>query len=306
MNSMGVPYDRQPDGYLETGGRRVASFSQQEDSGTIDHETVRSFGEEWDRFDAFCEDEVESIAAGYFDVVQDGMIGSGSVALDIGCGGGRWAQYLSRRVGFVEAVDPSTAVVQAAARLDGMTNVRVTQASVAGLPFPDNSFDFVMCLGVLHHLPDTERALAMCARKLKPGGHLLVYVYYALDQRGLLYRMVWRASDLLRKLICKLPSAAKRLVCDVIAFSVYLPLVVFGRLLKRFGILPSLRRRLPLAYYSDKSFYVMRNDALDRFGTPLERRFTRDEIRGMMERSGLADTTFSERAPYWHAVGRRA
>ena len=54
------------------------------------------------------------------------------------------------------------------------------------------------------------------------------------------------------------------------------------------------------------SFYTMRTDALDRFGTRLEHRFTRDEIERMMTDAGLTDITFSDRPPFWVACGRRA
>lgn len=305
MNSIGIPYDREPDAYVDSGTSRIASFTSDGDGSTIDPETVRSFGEEWGKFHGFSDGELERIGSEYFDIVGDEMIGPEAVALDVGCGSGRWAQYLSRRAGFVEAVDPSSAILQAAARLEGTGNVRVTQAGVGELPFPDGSFDFVLSLGVLHHVPDTERALGLCVGKLKPGGHLLLYLYYALDNRGPLYAAVWGASNLLRKIVSRLPGPLKRLICDAIAAFVYLPLVFVVRVLASLDVLPGLRRRLPLAYYADKSFYIMRNDALDRFGTPLERRFTKDEIRGMMERSGLDNVRFSEHAPYWHAVGRR-
>ena len=46
----------------------------------------------------------------------------------------------------------------------------------------------------------------------------------------------------------------------------------------------------------------MRTDALDRFGTRLERRFTKDEIRAMMEYAGLENIRFSETS-FWTAVG---
>ena len=46
--------------------------------------------------------------------------------------------------------------------------------------------------------------------------------------------------------------------------------------------------------------------ALDRFGTRLEQRFSRSEIRQMMERSGLRDIEFRDDVPYWVACGRRA
>jgi len=47
----------------------------------------------------------------------------------------------------------------------------------------------------------------------------------------------------------------------------------------------------------------MRTDALDRFGTRLEQRFTRVQIEKMLEQAGLVDITFSDIAPYWCALG---
>ncbi len=59
----------------------------------------------------------------------------------------------------------------------------------------------------------------------------------------------------------------------------------------------------PLSAYRNSGFYVMRTDALDRFGTRLEQRFTRVEIEAMMESAGLEDIRFSESTPFWCAVG---
>ena len=53
----------------------------------------------------------------------------------------------------------------------------------------------------------------------------------------------------------------------------------------------------PLSYYRTCSFYTLRTDARDRFGTPLERRFTRAQIRAMCSAAGLVDLRFSPRAP---------
>lgn len=62
---------------------------------------------------------------------------------------------------------------------------------------------------------------------------------------------------------------------------------------------------LPLGFYRHLSFYTMRTDALDRFGTRLEQRFTRKQIQSMMESAGLINIRFSDDAPYWCAVGIR-
>jgi hypothetical protein len=47
----------------------------------------------------------------------------------------------------------------------------------------------------------------------------------------------------------------------------------------------------------------MRTDSRDRFGTPLEQRFTAAEVRTMMEQAGLKNIRLSEAEPYWCAVG---
>ena len=62
---------------------------------------------------------------------------------------------------------------------------------------------------------------------------------------------------------------------------------------------------VPLSYYRRQSFFTMRTEARDGFGTPLEQRFTRAQIAAMMEATGLVEVRFSECAPFWCAVGIR-
>ena len=98
----------------------------------------------------------------------------------------------------------------------------------------DDSFDFVFSLGVLHHIPDTAQAMRRCVAKLKPGGHFLVYLYYDLDNRGPLYRAVFVMSTLIRRIVASLPKGPKHLVCEAIAFTVYLPLANVGDITPKF------------------------------------------------------------------------
>ena len=170
------------------------------------------------------------------------------------------------------------------------------------MPLADASLDFAYCLGVLHHLPDTVAGLRSCVRKLKPGAPLLVYVYYALDNRPWWYRAIWKGADSVRAAICRVPLTLRHRITDLIAAAVYWPLARAAALATRLH-LPA--GNIPLAVYRDRSFYVMRTDALDRFGTRLEKRFTRGELEGMMRSAGLTDITFSERMPHWVAVGYR-
>lgn len=269
----------------------------------LDVQTVRGFGDEWSRFtqNQLGKDVREQIFNDYFSLFDWAALPPDAVGADIGCGSGRWAQVVAPRVGHLVLIDASPeALMVAKANLVGVANVSFLNASVGALPIEDGSLDFAYSLGVLHHVPDTAAAVAEVAAKLKKGAPFLVYLYYAFDNRGIAYRLLWRISDGIRRVVSRLPHALRYLVSQAIAASVYWPLARMALVLARLGKLPG---DWPLAYYRDKPFYVMRTDALDRFGTRLEQRFTRDEIRAMLTNASFVNIRFSERAPYWCAIG---
>jgi ubiquinone/menaquinone biosynthesis C-methylase UbiE len=260
-------------------------------SNNMDAETVASFGDEWSRYDqsSMSYSEASEIFMAYFSIFPWDMLPSNPVGFDMGCGSGRWAKFVAPKVGRLNCIDPSSALDIARRNLIDFKNVEYIKASVSESGIPINSQDFGYSLGVLHHVPDTESAINSCVSILKSGAPLLVYLYYAFDNRGWVYRLLWRASDLVRRIICKLPSRFKHLVTDVIAAIVYFPLARLSLLLDKVGINAA---SIPLFYYRNHSFYTMRTDSRDRFGTPLEQRFTKQQIKSYMERSGLININF--------------
>jgi len=297
-------YNQSPVEIYKTGNREVMSFSTDIDGRNIDESVIKSFGEEWQKFYDFKDDELEKIGSGYFDIITDEMVNKSSYCIDIGCGTGRWSKYLHSKAAFIECVDPSDAIFVADKVLSGIRNVRLSKASTDNIPFDDETFDFGMSVGVLHHIPDTGKALKDCVKKIKKGGHFYIYLYYALDNRGPVYKTIFFFVDTLRRAISSLPGRLKKIVCDLVAIGVYMPIVLFGRLIKFLGF-KSIAKRMPLSGYHDRSFFVIRNDALDRFGTKLEQRFTKSEIIALMQRAGLANIVVSDKFPYWHAIGKR-
>lgn len=269
----------------------------------IDHKTVASFGEEWTKFNHFTEEEITNAGDQYFDIIPGEYI-QGKYILDVGCGTGRWTKYVAGKAKFVESIDPSAAVYIAANLLSSCPNVRISKASTDNIPFADECFDLVFSLGVLHHIPDTAKAMQDCVKKVKKGGHFMVYLYYNLDNRGIFFKLIFWLSNIFRVVISHLPTGLKKAVCDIIAVCVYLPFVGITKLFGTIG-LKKLTKYIPLSYYADKSFNIIKNDALDRFGTPLEKRFSKEQIKEMMERSGLSNIVFSNKEPYWHAVGQK-
>ncbi|MCH8330060.1 MAG: class I SAM-dependent methyltransferase [Bacteroidetes bacterium] len=297
-----LQYNQDPQQVIKTADESINSFVDPQEAN-IDHSTVDSFGEEWKKFSEFSKLDIKTAGDQYFDIAQ-GMFDNGSIVLDAGCGTGRWSLYLSDKVSFIEAIDPSESVLSAVNLTRNVNNIRVSLASISNIPFADDSFDLVICLGVLHHIPDSKEAMRNLVQKVKRGGRCLIYMYYDLDNRGVVYKSLFGLVNLARRIISSMPSFAKKLICEIIALFVYLPLVFLGRSVKALTS-NDLYKRMPLSYYADKSFRIMRNDALDRFGTPLEQRYNQQQIRSMMEDAGLEDIRFSENEPYWHTIGRK-
>jgi SAM-dependent methyltransferase len=272
----------------------------------LDPATVEGFGKEWSRFDqrALPEDERAHTWEQYFAVFPWDALPEQPVGFDLGCGSGRWAALVAPRVGTLHCVDASPQALEVArGALRGNDNCAFHLASVDSLPFPDGSMDFGYSLGVLHHVPNTRAAIKAAVRTLKPDAPFLVYMYYALDNRRSWYRALWRATDLVRRLVSRSPVRVKLAVTTAIAATVYLPVARTARLLSRAGIDVE---DLPLTFYRERSFYTMRTDAYDRFSTRFEQRFTAQEVFSMMRGAGLSEVMLSPSPPYWCAVGRRS
>lgn len=99
----------------------------------------------------------------------------GKAVLDLGCAGGFMAEAIARRGAEVTGIDPSQGAIAAArahAAAEGLA-IRYDTGVGEALPYPDASFDTVVCVDVLEHVADLPKVLAEVARVLKPGGLFL-------------------------------------------------------------------------------------------------------------------------------------
>jgi ubiquinone/menaquinone biosynthesis C-methylase UbiE len=270
----------------------------------IDEFTVKGFGDEWERFDQSTLSSADSqrIFESYFSIFPLKELASDAVGFDLGCGSGRWAKLIAPLVGKLHCIDPSSALEIAKRNLVDHTNCEFHSSGVDSITLDDGSMDFGYSLGVLHHIPDTQLAMTACVKKLKPGAPFLVYLYYAFDNKPLWFRAIWRMSEIARYLIARLPYGLRYFISQLIASLIYIPFAKTAYVLEKLGQDVS---NIPLSAYRNLTFYSMRTDALDRFGTRLEQRFTKSQIQNMMEIAGLKDIVFSNQVPYWCAFGIR-
>ena len=300
--SMKKTYNQEPLIYIKATNRDIAIFSTEGEN--IDNKVVQSFGDEWLKFHDFSDEIIANIAKEYFDILNETVVNKNIYALDIGCGTGRWTKFLTGKVGFIEAIDPSNAIFAADKLLGKIENVRLTKASIETIPFEDETFDFAMSVGVLHHIPDTQQAMKDCVKKVKKGGYFYCYLYHNLETRGWWFKTLYWLSNLIRKVVCRFPAGIKRFVCDILAIVIYMPLVLWVRFLVLIG-LRSVAVKMPLSAYNNKSFFVIRNDALDKFGTSLEQRFSKKQVEDMMRNCGLDNIVISPLTPFYHAIGKK-
>jgi SAM-dependent methyltransferase len=243
--------------------------------------TQASFGYEWTHFN----DWRQSGETNFNDYFQGVDLASlrDHVVLDAGCGMGRHARQIAPYASRVVAVDFSRAIDQAARNVADRGNVDCVQADLLALPLADDSFDFVYSLGVLHHLADTERALAGLVRKVRPGGRLRVYLYW--KRRG------WKGGVLAvvtaaRRVTTRMPFGMLRAVCGALSVVLYAAVVLPYRMLSRIGV--RAHEDWPLFVYAKYPFSVLYNDQFDRFSAPIEKRYDAADVKRLLESAGLA------------------
>lgn len=274
---------------------------------SITKKVSSSFSQEWKKFTydehSLSEEELEGLFKMYFEwLFKNGEIKPDALVADYGCGSGRWTKKLASYVKKIDAFDLGTTTLAVARKnCENLDNVEFFQQDLQTLD-ANEKYDFVYSLGVLHHIENTELALRNIVKSLKPNGRAFFYFYYALEGKSAVYKALWRVSNYLRMIIARLPRGPRMFVCEVIALLIYYPL---ARTAKIFSALGFHVGNWPLYFYRNLPLYVMRTDALDRFGTILEKRFTRGEIERMLRASGLGAVRFSSEEPYWKVVGCR-
>jgi len=272
----------------------------------IDKKTVEDFGEEWNKYNqsSIPDEDLKQSWNQYFDMFSFEELSNDSEGFDMGCGSGRWAKLVANKVHLLNCIDPSEKALNVAKRnLSNFSNIRYFNASVNDNILKENSQDFGYCLGVLHHIPDTLEGIKACAKLLKKDAPFLLYLYYNFENRSFFFKLIWRLSDFIRKIISSLSPTTKIFITSIIAYLIYYPLARFASVSEKLGIDVS---NFPLSDYRNKPFYFMRTDALDRFGTRLEKRFSKDEIQRMLQEAGFRDIRFSKNMPFWVSISRKS
>lgn len=165
---------------------------------------------------------------------------AGKTVLECGCGAGRFTEVLLARGALVTSIDLSSAVDANAELFPPSQSHRIAQANIMQLPVADQSFDVVLCLGVIQHTPDPEQTIAQLYRCVRPGGTLVID-HYAPSWRRYTY-----TGPLVRQILIRMKPKRALAVTRALV-NVFLPL---HKRFRRNRVLNSMLSRIsPLRCY---------------------------------------------------------
>lgn len=251
-----------------------------------------SFGAEWSKFQEVLPDHKELFRQ-YFDLIDLKTYHDKRVC-DMGCGAGRFSYHFEPFCREIVLLDFSEAIFVARNNLRHSDKALFFMADVRKTPFRDLAFDFVFSLGVLHHLPtpalNEVRGLHRLSRDV------VIYLYYALDNRPLYFRLLNGLVSIVRQRLAKVRGERFRhFMTHLISLGVYYPLVYLGHMMEVVG----KGKYVPLYQgYKNMSGKHIRQDVYDRFFTSIEQRVSRKQILELQDT--FREVIVSENLPYWH------
>lgn len=101
----------------------------------------------------------------------------GKTVLEVGSGAGRFTELFVKAGALTHSIDLSVAVEVNKENIGVAENYQIAQASVYEIPYPKESFDYVVCLGVIQHTPSSEKTIRSLFEMVKPGGVLVIDHY---------------------------------------------------------------------------------------------------------------------------------
>jgi SAM-dependent methyltransferase len=270
----GVPCFVEADNYTNNFGFQWNKFQKTQ----IDRESKQSISRE--RFFAATGWDQEELA--------------GKNILEVGSGAGRFTQVvLDHTKANLYSIDYSDAVsANYRNNAQHTDRLKLFQASIYDMPFPDNSFDKVFCFGVLQHTPDFKKSVQCLVDKARPGGEIVVDFYpikgwyTKISAKYMLRPFTKRMSH--EKLLNKIERNANRLIKTYYFFDK----LKLGMIAHRFIPICDINRTLPVGLSKDELREWVILDTFDMFSPAYDNPQRISRVKKWMQECGV-EVTFA-------------
>ncbi len=256
--------------------------------------SVGDFGEQWTSYQKqegyFVSEEM---LEDYFGPLLELSDFRGKSVCEVGSGNGRFIKLLSRYAASVCGIEPSDAVDVARDYVKDADNVRFVNQSIYDINLGE-TFDYVLCLGVLHHLPEPVEAVKKIHQLTKPGGRAVIWVYGKEGNR--LYLCV---SRILRFFTVRIPHRALDLLSKVLTY----PLKWYIALCRKAALPMRDYMVNVLGNYDD---YTLTLTIYDQLNPSIAEYWSREEYEAILRDGGFSEFELYHRHEYsWTALLRK-
>ena len=253
--------------------------------------SVADFGEQWT---SYTQQEgyfaSEEMLQDYFGPLLKLEVFSGKSVCEVGSGNGRFVKLIANHAQSVCGIEPSDAVAVAREYTSGCPNVKFINESIYDVE-PTEQFDYVLCLGVLHHLPHPVDAVRKIHSLTKSGGRAVIWVYGKEGNRTYLI-----ISGILRFCTTRIPHKA----LDVLSKALTYPLKWYIALCKK---VPLPMRSYMLNVLGKYDDYTLTLTIYDQLNPSIAEYWSRSEFESILRAGGFADCKLYHRHGYsWTAI----
>lgn len=218
-------------------------------------------------------------------VVPEPMV-RGKRGLEIGSGCGYDTLIMARDNPEVKILgfDMSGGVFKTKEITGGLSNVWLMQASALGIPLKDDLFDFAYSYGVLHHTPDPEGALREIRRVLKKEAPVFLYLYEDHSDNPVKY-FILKIVNILRRVTTKMPVKLLYYFSYLVSPFAVIFFTFPAKLFAKFNRAGTFSKKIPFNYGTH--LFSLAADLYDRFGAPIEHRFSKKNIFHLLNNNGF-------------------
>jgi SAM-dependent methyltransferase/uncharacterized protein YbaR (Trm112 family) len=212
----------------------------------------------------------------------------GKIGLDAGSGCGTDTAVLATRHPSVEMIsmDISEGVYATRKRTEHLPNVHVVRGSVLAMPVRSEVCDFGYSFGVLHHTTNPEQGLKEITRVLKPGGGVSLYLYE--DHADNPWKAIpLKAITFIRRFTRRLNTKVLSALCYILSPIVVITFSIPVRIMRRVGPMRAIADQMPFNFGT--SLFSVHGDLLDRFGAPIEVRYSSQQVMTLLQACSLMD-----------------
>jgi len=288
-------------GFFEKYGQRLPEPVKKEAADRtelVKKKTSESFGFQWNVFSEMFM-EYEKNFLNYVHPLSPSFF-KNKVVLDAGCGFGRHTYYAAKYGAEVIGFDLSDAVEAAKKNCEKLPKVHIVQADIYRLPFAKR-FDFIMSIGVLHHLPEPEEGFLKLAELMDRYTEIFVWLY---GREGRWFK-VHIVEGVIRRITTRTPHRVLYYLCYAPASVYHLSNMVY-KFLGRHKSTSGIARLMPFRGYARFPFRVKHADAFDLLATPINNYYTKQDVEKWSRDAGLKDVTITSlEGRSWRLFGKK-